>query len=158
MGLAETYFYDDNGNRLSATGFKPRLWASYSLITHGSWFLTQRDVWNVQLAKGAIRAGIDLICREIKIERFRKLLAAGTFGNDIPKRDAIAIGMFPDMPEEDGVSIGNAAGQGAILYLFNPKTMDTALRLVKNVSILEFVPNPQFQEAFIEYPVFSGLQ
>ena len=72
----------------------------------------------------------------------RRLLVAGTFGNRIPKRQAIAIGMFPDMPQEDITSIGNAAGEGAILGLFDPKTMDAAQRLAKNVRVFELGPNP----------------
>ncbi len=96
----------------------------------------------MQSVSGAFRASIDLICREIGLERPRRLLVAGTFVKDISKCDAIAIGLFPDMPEEDIMSIGNAAGEGAILGLFAPKTMDAAQILAKNVRVFEIGSNP----------------
>ena len=91
----------------------------------------------MQSVSGAFRTGIDLICREIGVKRPGLLLVAGTLENDISERDAIAIGMFSDMPEEDIVSIGNAAGEGAILGLFDPKTMDAAQSLAKNIRVFE---------------------
>ncbi len=85
--------------------------------------LTQADIRNVKLAKGAFRTGIDLLCEKIGVEIPRRLLVAGAFGNDIEKQDALTIGMFPPMPEHNIRIVGNAAGEGAILALFDPQSL-----------------------------------
>jgi uncharacterized 2Fe-2S/4Fe-4S cluster protein (DUF4445 family) len=85
--------------------------------------LTQADIRNVQLAKGAFRTGIDLLCEKIGLKVPRRLLVAGAFGNYIKKQDALTIGMFPPMPEKNIRIVGNAAGEGAILGLFDPQSL-----------------------------------
>jgi uncharacterized 2Fe-2S/4Fe-4S cluster protein (DUF4445 family) len=57
--------------------------------------LTQADVRAVQLARGALHTGIELLCRQNNIQRPSKILLAGAFGSYINKADALHIGMFP---------------------------------------------------------------
>jgi uncharacterized 2Fe-2S/4Fe-4S cluster protein (DUF4445 family) len=76
--------------------------------------LTQADVRVVQLAKGALRAGIDLLCRENGMLHPRKILLAGAFGSYINRTDALQIGMFPEMDVADIDVVGNAAGAGIV--------------------------------------------
>jgi uncharacterized 2Fe-2S/4Fe-4S cluster protein (DUF4445 family) len=110
---------------------------------------TQKDVRAIQLAKGALRTGIDLLCLEAGIERPRKILLAGAFGSYIRKKDALTIGMFPDVPETDIEVVGNAAGAGAILSLFDDRFLNQANELRQSTRVLDLASHPNFQEIFI---------
>lgn len=116
---------------------------------------TQKDVRAIQLAKGALRTGIDLLCLEAGIERPQKIMLAGAFGSYIRKKDALTIGMFPDVSEKDIEVVGNAAGAGAILSLFDDRFIAQANELRKSTRVLDLASHPNFQEIFIaslEFP------
>ncbi len=118
---------------------------------------TQKDVRAVQLAKGALRAGIDLLCREAGRQRPLKLQVAGAFGSFINKKDALTIGMFPQIPESDIEVVGNAAGAGAILAVFDEKFAGQADELTRVTRVLELSVHPEFQNTFIESLSFPEL-
>ena len=111
--------------------------------------LTQTDVRAVQLAKGALRTGIDLLCRENGMERPRRLLLAGAFGSYISIPDAIEIGMFPDMGPGEIEVVGNAAGAGAVLALFDEGLLEKAKRISEKTRVFNLAVQPSFQKAFI---------
>jgi len=111
--------------------------------------LTQADVRAVQLAKGALRAGIDLLCRRNGLERPQRILLAGAFGSFIDRADALAIGMFPDMPLACIDVVGNAAGAGAVLALLDPERFDQARRLARTSEVLDLASHPDFQTTFV---------
>jgi len=115
---------------------------------------TQNDVRAIQLAKGALRTGIDLLCKEAGMEFPAKLLVAGAFGSFINKKDALKIGMFPQIPEEDIVVVGNAAGAGAILALFDENILTRAKELTRATRVLDLSTHPDFQETFIDSLAF----
>ena len=83
--------------------------------------LTQRDVRELQLAKGAVRAGIEILMKELglKPEQVRKVFLAGAFGNYIQPSSALGIGLLPQLPNAELVPVGNAAGSGARLALLS---------------------------------------
>jgi uncharacterized 2Fe-2S/4Fe-4S cluster protein (DUF4445 family) len=116
--------------------------------------LTQRDVRAVQLAKGALRTGIDLLGREMKIPRPAKILLAGAFGSHIEKRDALRIGMFPSMKEEEIEVVGNAAGAGAILALCDEACFDRSREVARATQVVELAGHPDFQSMFIQSLTF----
>jgi uncharacterized 2Fe-2S/4Fe-4S cluster protein (DUF4445 family) len=111
--------------------------------------LTQKDVRAIQLSKGAIRAGIELLCRHTGIHRPHKILLAGAFGNHLSRADALTIGMFPPLGERSVIPIGNAAGSGAILALLDPSYREKAQQMAQATMVLDLVGHPQFQETFI---------
>lgn len=112
--------------------------------------LTQADVRAVQLAKGALRAGIDLLCRENGMLRPRKILLAGAFGSYIKREDALQIGMFPEMAVTDIDVVGNAAGVGAVLALLREDLFEQARTLAGATRVLDLASHPDFQRTFIE--------
>ena len=116
--------------------------------------LTQGDVRVVQLAKGALRTGIDLLCREMKIPRPSKILLAGAFGSHIAKRDALQIGMFPTMKEEEIEVVGNAAGAGAILALCDEAYFDRSRDVVQVTEVFDLAGHPDFQAMFVQSLAF----
>lgn len=116
--------------------------------------LTQNDVRAIQLAKGALRTGIDLLCRASGRQRPARLLVAGAFGSFINKTDALRIGMFPPIPEADIDVVGNAAGAGAILALFDDSLWSRAVELAQATRVLDLATDPEFQDRFIESLAF----
>lgn len=116
--------------------------------------LTQADVRAVQLAKGALRAGIELLCRENHIGRPSKILLAGAFGSYINKADALCIGMFPEIPAEDIEVVGNAAGVGAILALCEDACFNESQDLAQRIRVFDLAACPGFQNTFIEHLSF----
>jgi uncharacterized 2Fe-2S/4Fe-4S cluster protein (DUF4445 family) len=111
--------------------------------------LTQGDVRAVQLAKGALRAGIDLLCRENGMLRPRKILLAGAFGSYINRGDALQIGMFPEMEVADIEVVGNAAGAGAVLALLQEELFEKAGAMASSTRVLDLASHKAFQETFV---------
>jgi uncharacterized 2Fe-2S/4Fe-4S cluster protein (DUF4445 family) len=116
--------------------------------------LTQKDVRAIQLAKGAIRTGIDLLCVETNIDLPGKILLAGAFGSYINPEDALTIGMLPDLPPKDIEGVGNAAGAGAILTLFDERFAKKAKELSRSTRVLDLSTHPDFQDTFINALAF----
>jgi uncharacterized 2Fe-2S/4Fe-4S cluster protein (DUF4445 family) len=117
--------------------------------------LTQTDIRNVQLAKGAFRTGIDFLCDKIGVKVPKRLLIAGTFGNYIEKQDALIIGMFPPMPDQNIQNIGNAAGEGAILSLFDPESLLQADELARTTQVMNLASQKDFQDHFVDSLSFA---
>jgi uncharacterized 2Fe-2S/4Fe-4S cluster protein (DUF4445 family) len=116
--------------------------------------LTQKDVRAIQLAKGAIRTGIELLCIETHIDLPGKILLAGAFGSYINPEDALTIGMLPDLPPENIEGVGNAAGAGAILTLFDDRYAKKAKELSRSTRVLDLSTHPDFQDIFINALAF----
>jgi len=116
--------------------------------------LTQKDIRAIQLAKGALYAGIQMLCSEKGYERPSRLLIAGAFGSYIDKEDALTIGMFPALPSDHIEIVGNAAGAGAVLTLFDDNYRKKAQALVRDTEVLELALHPDFQDIFIKSLAF----
>lgn len=114
--------------------------------------LTQRDVRELQLAKAAIRAGVEILLAEIgiKAEELSQIVLAGAFGTYLDTKAATSIGLLPDAGDTRLVSLGNAAGQGVILALASAKAYEEASRLAKVVEHVELGASRLFMEAFTE--------
>ena len=111
--------------------------------------LTQNDIRSIQMAKSAIQAGTRVLMDELGIENPDRVLMAGAFGNYIDKRSAMTIGMYPDIDEDDVVSLGNAAGVGAKLALLDRERRAEAERIVDEVEYFEIAGTDVFQENFM---------
>ncbi|PKN70455.1 MAG: hypothetical protein CVU52_09055 [Deltaproteobacteria bacterium HGW-Deltaproteobacteria-10] len=111
--------------------------------------LTQNDIRSVQLAKGALAAGMKMLCASAGLTVPQKIQVAGAFGNFIDKKAALTIGMLPDLPEECIIMTGNSAGAGAVLVLFNPELRNKARELARTAIVLDLAAQPEFQEVFL---------
>ena len=111
--------------------------------------LTQADVRNVQLGKAALRAGIEILLRDSGVQHLDRILLAGTFGNHLDPNDILRIGMVPRVPVEAIHTIGNAAGDGARMALFNARHRRRALSLARQMRVLELTGRPEFQDLFV---------
>ena len=113
--------------------------------------ITQKDIRELQLAKGAVAAGIRVLTEEMGINaaHIDRVFLAGAFGNYINKEHAVALGMFPDITAGVISSVGNAAGEGArrcLLSIAQRKTID---RLSTSVQPIELSAHPAFNTNFL---------
>jgi uncharacterized 2Fe-2S/4Fe-4S cluster protein (DUF4445 family) len=108
--------------------------------------LSQKDIDQVLLAKGAIRAGIDVLMDAMKIESadIEEVLIAGAFGSYMHPRHAIGIGMLPPVDLERIHTVGNAAGAGARMMLLSRLARKEAEALASRIQYLELTVYPDF--------------
>ena len=112
---------------------------------------TQADVRSVQLAKAAIRAGIDLLLETngVQAEAIERVLIAGAFGEYLGLEAALAIGLLPRLPLERIEQVGNAAGAGVALALASVQSRARAAELAARCRYLELGTLAQFQKTFV---------
>jgi uncharacterized 2Fe-2S/4Fe-4S cluster protein (DUF4445 family) len=120
--------------------------------------LSQKDVRQVQLAKGAIRAGIELLLREVGVgaDEVRRVLIAGSFGYHLRERSLLSIGLLP--PEFAGKVefVGNTSQSGGAAFLLNAPARSEMAELVKRIEVVELADCPDFDRCFVESLAFSG--
>lgn len=114
--------------------------------------LTQKDIREVQLAKAAIRAGIELMCEHLGVEAedIQQVLLAGAFGNYMDPRSACRIGMIPPALLDRIKPIGNAAGEGAKMCAVSREAYEYSKRLAAQTEFLELASKPEFQDCFVD--------
>ena len=112
---------------------------------------TQKDVRAVQLAKAAIRAGIDCLLRQAALEEdaIERVLIAGAFGTYIGLPAAVRIGLLPHLPLARIEQVGNAAGVGVRMALASAALRDRARQLAERCHYLELGSLPGFQRIFM---------
>ena len=114
--------------------------------------ITQRDVRELQLAKGAVRAGIQLLleAKGHTEDEIEQVIIAGAFGSYIDMASAVAIGMLPPLPLDRFRQVGNAAGMGAKLTLISGTKRAEAQTIAHNVRYIELTTAPRFAETFAQ--------
>lgn len=114
-------------------------------------FITQEDIREIQLAKGAIKAGMKTLLGEknIRWEEIDELLVAGAFGSYLDKKAARSIGLFPNLPLDKIKIIGNTASIGAVWTLMSDKIQERALELSKRAGFVELATHNEFYENFL---------
>ncbi len=113
--------------------------------------LTQQDVRSVQLGKSALRAGIEILLSERGIRQVDRIHLAGTFGNHLQPDDILKIGLVPPVALERVRSIGNAAGDGARMALFNRNHRRRAAQLARRLRVIELSTRDDFPDLFVTH-------
>jgi uncharacterized 2Fe-2S/4Fe-4S cluster protein (DUF4445 family) len=121
--------------------------------------ITQKDVRQVQLAKGAIMAGVRILMKTLGIQPddISEVLLAGAFGNYIRKENAIRLGLLPNFPLDRVKFIGNAAAAGAKMALMSREAREEAKRISANTEYVELAVDTDFQNEFIEAMMFPDV-
>ena len=114
--------------------------------------ISQKDVRELQLAKAAIRLGIQalVIAEGIAEDDIEQVIIAGAFGTYINVESATTIGMLPSLPLERFTQVGNAAGTGARLALVSKSQRARAEQIAQQDGYIELAAVPNFNRKFAE--------
>lgn len=150
-GLRDGGTYENNGRNT----FKERL-----VKQDGKWiykitdgvFLTQKDIRQVQLAKGAVRAGIELLLdsKRLKSSDVDKVFIAGSFGYHLRAKSLINIGLLPEEFEGRIEFIGNTSKSGAQAFSLNKTYRKEMEEVIKDIEVLELANHKDFEKVFVK--------
>jgi len=112
-------------------------------------YVTQADVRAIQLAKAALKAGIDLLMEHAELATVDEIRLAGAFGAHIDPAHAMVVGLIPEIPVENVHAVGNSAGSGAARLLLSSAQRSEVEAVVTDVTKIETAIEPRFQEHFV---------
>lgn len=133
---------------------------TFSYVLHGGSgaadrvAVTQNDIRAIQLAKAALRAGIDLLIEHAGRPEVVDIRLAGAFGAHIDPLRAMVLGLVPDCPLDSVRAVGNAAGTGAVQALLSRTLRAEMEHAVREVVKIETATEPRFQELFVSAMAF----
>ncbi|MEV5409517.1 ASKHA domain-containing protein [Thermopolyspora sp. NPDC052614] len=121
-------------------------------------YLSQRDVRELQFAKGAISTGWRLLLEEYGVTEadIQQVLLAGSFGSYLSPASAVRIGLVPRLALPRIVSAGNVAGEGAKLALLSVQERAGALALLEEVRYVELSDRSDFNDRFVDQLAFPA--
>ena len=113
-------------------------------------YLSQSDVREVQKAKSAVRAAFEVLLERLNLkdEDLEEMILTGSFGARINVRDALELGLIPEIPQERIKVIANAAGMGAGMMLARD-AFEFACELAEKVEHIELFASQEFMDRFI---------
>ena len=108
--------------------------------------ISQQDIDQILLAKGAIRAGADILMDYLQVNprEIEDVIIAGAFGSYMNPEHAISVGMLPAINLNKVHAVGNAAGTGARMMLISTTARKEACQLAKKIEYLELTTYPDF--------------
>jgi len=114
-------------------------------------FLTQKDVRQVQLAKGAIRAGVEylFVSQGIAAGAIDRVLIAGSFGYHVRAESLLSIGLLPREFAGKIELVGNTSQSGGRAFLLNRTYRRQMTERVKQVSVVELANHEDFEKVFV---------
>ena len=114
-------------------------------------FLSQKDISQLQLAKGAVYAGIKTMAEMsgIDLQELDSITLAGTFASYLKPQNLINIGLIPDVPGAEVISAGNSAHAGALLALLDQDELEKAGTLYRRIKHVELGGRPDFSDNFM---------
>lgn len=120
--------------------------------------LTQSDIRQLQLAKGAVSAGIETLCASVGIHPgdIQRFYIAGGFGSHLNAQNAARIGLIPEALAEKTIVLGNAALAGSMMLLLNRGYFSEISRIADMAHILTLSGNAKFAESFVEGMMFES--
>lgn len=154
MGLIENEFIDESG-RLNDDLFDSGFFVAKSKNQFSIVF-NQKDIREVQLAKSAIRSGIEVLIERFgcTIDDVKNVYLAGGFGNKMDIASAVGIGMIPKVLEDRVVSIGNSALGGALDYMLNKDKEKSVYDIIQLCQYIELSADQGFNALFVENLTF----
>ena len=114
--------------------------------------VTRGDIREIQLAKAAVRAGVEALLRATATQarEIDQFLVAGAFGTYLNPVSAMKIGMFPLLPLARFQQIGNAAGAGALEMLLSTQSRLEAEALINKMTYIELTTDPDFMTSYVD--------
>jgi uncharacterized 2Fe-2S/4Fe-4S cluster protein (DUF4445 family) len=140
----------ENNNRVR-TNKKQAEFVLINKNNHPEIVITQKDIREMQLAKAAIRTGINMLLKanDLMEKQIKQIIVAGAFGSYIDLTSAITVGLVPPLPLKCFRQVGNAAGVGARMALISLLKRKEATEIISRIRYMELADSPDFQETFI---------
>lgn len=112
--------------------------------------VTQSDIDNFMATKGAVNAALEVLLESVGVgwQDIRRFYAAGAFGQYLPLESAITIGLYPDLPRDLMVRLGNSSGEGARQVLLSQAKRREAEELAARITYFELNASPTFMDKF----------
>jgi len=119
--------------------------------------VTRKDVNEIQLAKSAIRAGVEILLQDAGLTNadLDAFIVAGAFGTYLDLRSAVRTGMFPPLPRDRFQQVGNAAGVGAKQMLISVDKRREAETIARQIGYVELTTQAAFMPLFMEHLRFE---
>lgn len=113
--------------------------------------ISQADISNFMRTKGAVSAAMEHLLESVgcglgDIERF---YAAGAFGHHLDIESAVTLGLYPDLPREKMVKLGNSSGEGARMALMSRACVGEAGDIARNITYFELNASQEFMNKFV---------
>ncbi len=118
-------------------------------------FISAKDIRAIQLGKGALITGIEMLLKEAGLEYPSKILIAGAFGSHVKVEDMLRLGMITEA--ETIESVGNAAGAGAVMAVCDESIKQSLLAIAEKTRTIDLFRNATFQKAFLANLNFPPL-
>ncbi len=125
----------------------------------GSLAISQQDIRQIQLAKAALRSGLEALLAHFKIsfEDLDHICIAGQFGRHLKADSLIGIGLLPEVVREKLIYVGNTAHAGAETCLLDSSAKKTVEQLTKHVQYVELAALPGYERLFVDCLNISPL-
>ncbi|HEX7714130.1 MAG TPA: ASKHA domain-containing protein [Bacillota bacterium] len=119
-------------------------------------YISQQDIRQFQLAKGAVYAGIHLLMKKLglKPEDLSTVYLAGAFGSYLKPEDAVFLGLLPPVPLDRIKAVGNTAGMGTVITVLSQTALEDLRLLTRRIEHVELANDPEFTEIFTEAMMF----
>jgi uncharacterized 2Fe-2S/4Fe-4S cluster protein (DUF4445 family) len=131
---------------------RPRV-APLAVVVAGAEFtVSKADVDVLQRAKGAVGAGVEVLCRRagVPLDGLAAVHVAGSFGEHLDLRNAAAIGLLPPVPDRSRLA-GNTALQGALDLLLSDEAEAALARARRCAALVNLSMEDEFEELFLEH-------
>ena len=122
-------------------------------------YLTQRDIRELQFAKGSIATGIKVLMDILGVAAgdLDEVLLGGSFGSYLNPESAKIIGLVPPVEVDRIIAVGNSAGEGAKIALLSYRERQVAFELPSHIEYVELSGRSDFNDAFISVLGFPEL-
>lgn len=115
-------------------------------------YISQKDIRQIQLAKGAISSGIIIMLEELDIDLkdITSIYVSGAFGYHINPRSMLRIGLIPREYKGEIYFLGNTSLEGAKMCMLSKKDYYRSKEIYKNIQVLELSTRKDFQDVFVK--------
>jgi uncharacterized 2Fe-2S/4Fe-4S cluster protein (DUF4445 family) len=155
---------DKNGRFQNSNRTPEQNWKNYFYSLDGkpifrianSVYLSQKDIRQVQLAKAAVRAGIELMLRtnNLTAGKVDRVLIAGSFGYHLRSSSLFNLGLLPNEFKDRVEFVGNTSMSGARAFLLNQHLRSKLKQIVQQVFVFELANDPAFEKIFVQALLF----
>jgi len=113
--------------------------------------ITQPDIENLLRAKAAIFAGVNILTKSLNVNfsDIQRVYIAGGFGNYLDKKNAIILGLIPDIEKEKIQFVGNTSIMGAKMALLSQEAFDTCYQIARKITYYDLITYPGYIDEFM---------